>query len=79
MTAYHGETFCLGLGERAEAKNSLHSMKYSEKCSRNSLTAAATRPMSESRAVGQGGEQKSWGLRGEPRLLHMHEDADPGQ
>ena len=45
MTAYHWETFCLGLGERAEAKNSLHSLKYTEKCSRNSLAAAAARPM----------------------------------
>lgn len=45
MTAYHWETFCLGLGEKAEAKNCLHSLKYTKKCSRNSLAAAATKPM----------------------------------
>lgn len=70
MTAYHWETFCLGLGVRAEAKNSLHSLKCTEKCSRNSLTAAARRPVhgTESWASGRGGEQKSCGLRGEPLL-----------
>lgn len=40
MTAYHGETFCLGLGERAEAKNSLHRLKYTEKGSRTSSSSS---------------------------------------
>lgn len=40
MTAYHGETFCLGLGERAEAKNCLHRWKYTEKGSRTSSSSS---------------------------------------
>lgn len=44
MTAYHWETFCLGLGERVEDKSSLHGLKCTEKCSNKTPSAAAPGP-----------------------------------